>query len=206
VILRSHLPYYEEIFALPGFLADPIVVFGYQDVESGIARTSPFSSGSLPEVFRALGYRSVVSLDHFDSRAELSYDMNLPVPESEHGKYRTLIDIGCLEHVFDTLQCLENCGRMLQVGGHYLLHTPVNGYFGHGLHVFNPQGLVDCLELNGFALGYLKFSTSSGVPVRDPSAPGDCLIWLVARKVREAKAFTAPQQRNWGDFYASRGR
>src|SRR5262249_10824874 len=112
---------------------------------------SDFQYRSLSDLLRGRG-NSVVSLDLFDNRADLRYDMNQPVPQSEHNKYGTLIDIGSLEHVFDTAQCLENCFRMVRCGGHYLLHTPVNGYFGHGLHVFNPQGLMDCLDVNGFKI------------------------------------------------------
>jgi len=150
---------------------------------------------------RARG-NSVVSLDLFDNRAELRYDMNRPVPESEHKKYGSLIDIGCLEHLFDTAQCLENCIRMVRTGGHYLLHTPVNGYFGHGLHVFNPQGLIDCIEANGFKIVYLKYSTMFGKPISDPSTASNALIWLVGRKEEEVPVFTCPQQKIWSNYYA----
>jgi 2-polyprenyl-3-methyl-5-hydroxy-6-metoxy-1,4-benzoquinol methylase len=56
--------------------------------------------------------------------------MNRPVPESEHNKYGTMIELGSIEHVFDTAACIENCLRMVRKKGHYLLHTEVNGYFG----------------------------------------------------------------------------
>jgi hypothetical protein len=137
----------------------------------------------------------------FDSRAELRYDMNQPVPESEYNRYATLIDIGCLEHLFDTAQCMENCFRMVRRDGHYMLVTPVNGYYGHGMHTFNPQGLIDCLRANGCEVVYLKYSTLLGKPVLDPSSFPDVLIWVVARKEREISAFTCPQQKIWADRY-----
>jgi hypothetical protein len=89
------------------------------------------------------------------------------------------------------------------MGGHYLLHTPVNGYFGHGLHVFNPQGLLDCLSANGFKIVYLKYSTRLGKPLADPSQASDVLIWVVARKERDVPAFVCPQQTMWSDRYAA---
>jgi hypothetical protein len=237
MILRFHVPFYEEILGIPGFAQDPILTFGYQDIDGdappgsnpllprlrrflvsegklrrvankvkSTLRPSPpiptsFQHNSLTELLRSRG-NSVVSLDLFDSRAELRYDMNHPVPESEHKKYGTLIDIGSLEHVFDTAQCLENCIRMVRCGGTYMLHTPVNGYYGHGLHVFNPQGLIDCFHANGFKIVYLKYSTKFGKPVSDPSAAPDVLIWLVGRKEQDIAAFTCPQQKIWSNYYA----
>lgn len=163
-----------------------------------------FKYASLSELLLTQG-RSVVSLDLFDSRADLRYDMNLPVPESEHRKYGTLIDIGCLEHLFDTAQCLENCMRMLRGGGQYLLVTPVNGYYGHGLHVFNPQGLIDCFADNGFKIVYLKYATILGGLVSDPSAARDVNIWMVGRKEADLARFVCPQQKKWSSFYAPAG-
>jgi hypothetical protein len=237
MILRFHVPFYEEILRIPDFAQDPILTFGYQDIDGGappgpnpllprlrrflvsegklrrvankvkstLLPSPPIPAGfrhnSLSDLLRAQG-NSVVSLDLFDSRAELRYDMNQPVPESEHRKYGTLIDIGCLEHLFDTAQCLENCIRMVRRGGHYLLHTPVNGYYGHGLHVFNPQGLIDCLGANGFKIVYLKYSTMFGKPISDPSTASNVLIWMVGRKERDVSAFTCPQQKIWSNYYA----
>ena len=60
------------------------------------------------------GVKDFEVIDLFDSRATLNYDMNEPVPNREHGRYGSLLDIGCLEHVFDTRQCLEN--------GSYAIH------------------------------------------------------------------------------------
>ncbi len=63
---------------------------------------------------------------------------------TQHERYQTVYDVGTIEHVFDTRQCFENCARMVAVGGHYFIHTPVRGYFGHGLHTFAPGILTEC--------------------------------------------------------------
>ena len=238
MILRFHVPFYEEILRIPDFAQDPILTFGYQDID-GDAPPGPnpllprlrrflvsdgklrrvanrvkstlrppppipagFRHNSLTDLLGARG-NSVTSLDLFDSRAELRYDMNQPVPASEHQKYGSLIDIGSLEHVFDTAQCLENCMRMVRRGGLYMLHTPVNGYYGHGLHVFNPQGLIDCFTANGFKIVYLKYSTKFGKQVPDPSAAPDVLIWLVGRKEQDVPVCSCPQQKIWSSYYAA---
>ena len=113
----------------------------------------------------------------------------------------TFIDIGSLEHVFDTRQCFESCLRMVAPGGHYMLHTPVNGYYAHGFHVFNPECLIGALQLNGFRVIYEKYSRIDGTVVEDPST-GDIIAWIIAKKERPMGQFVCPQQRKWFSRYA----
>jgi hypothetical protein len=238
MVLKWHMPFYREIFVIPGFLQPPILTFGHQGIE-GIQSDAPpppnpfiprvrrfltsdrklrrltsfvrgklahpvpmdFKYQSLTDLLRSKGY-PVTTLDYFDSRADLRYDMNQPLPAVEYSKYGTFIDIGCLEHLFDTAACLENCMRMVRRDGHYLLHTPINGYFGHGLHVFNPQGLIDCFVGNGFKIVYLKYSTIKGKTITDPSKHDNVILWLVAKKEKEVPVFVCPQQTVWAtDYY-----
>lgn len=238
-ILHSHIPLHREVFDLPGVLAEPLLVFGYQDVavrslfrqpwralsarkklrrlsktaglraRALLGRRHPevrvpeaFWSKDLVGVLEAYGLRDVTVLDLFDPRAHLAYDMNEPVPEQEHGRYASLLDIGCLEHVFDTRQCLESCLRMLRPGGSYYLHTNVNGCFGHGLHVFSPEALLSALERNGCEIVHVRYSTPDGVVLAHPEQARDAIIWLVARKRKEVVPFVCPQQGKWRDYYA----
>ena len=152
---------------------------------------------------RNRGLREVAVLDLFDPRATLRYDMNAPVPESEHERYGTLIDIGCLEHVFDTRQCLENCLRMVRPGGCYFLHTPVKGFFGHGLHALNPEAVLGALAENGFELLYHRYCAKDGTPLADPDAAPDVILWVVARKLRTLGHFVVPQQGKWRGRYSA---
>lgn len=205
MILPGHAPYYLEIFSLPGFLAGPLLVFGVQDIlkpswrHRAAAAFAPFDD--LGGYLRSRGVNEVVTTDRFDPRADLHYDFNQAVPEREHDRYATLIDIGCLEHVFDSRQCLENCLRLVRRDGHLLLHTPVKGYYGHGLHTFDPEGLQGALELNGFQIVYRKYSTKSGREVASPDGFDDVLIWIVARKAASFDRFTNPQQGRWTHGY-----
>src|ERR1700730_12693586 len=199
MVLERHLPFYKEIFAIPGFLRDPILCFGYQEFDLGVTLDGTQYT-DLGQYFAARGIRGT-SLDLFDSRSELRYDMNYAVPEAEHERYGTLIDIGSLEHVFDTRQCFENCLRMVALGGNYLLHTPVNGYYAHGFHIFNPECLLGGLELNGFQVIYQKYSEMDGSPVEAPAAGRDVLAWIVARKERPLGQVVCPQQRKWFTRY-----
>ena len=114
-----------------------------------------------------------------------------------------MLDIGCLEHLFDTRQCLENCLRMVRTGGVYFLHTPVNGFLGHGLHTFNPEALLAAVEINGFEVLYHRYCAKDGTPLEDASGAADSLIWLVARKARPLERFEIPQQGRWTGRYAA---
>jgi hypothetical protein len=237
-ILREHVPWYKEIFALPELLVEPILVFGFQEVcinrmyfepwhhmslgrklmkirlslqERRMVRAGrahpdlhipqAYGVANLSQLLHNHGAREIQVLDLFDARADLRYDMNLRVPPKETGRYGTVIDIGCLEHVFDTRQCLENCLSMVRVGGVYVLHTPVKGYYSHGLHTFNPDALLQALTLNGFELVYQRYSTDGGVPLDDPAKGENVLIWLVGRKVADVSVFRYPLQGGWDELY-----
>jgi hypothetical protein len=183
----------------------------------------------LPDEFRyddakqllaARGISDVTTIDLFDERADLRYDLNLPVPSSEEERYRTVCDIGTLEHLFDTKQCMENCMRMVRPGGRYFLCTPVRGYYRHGFHTFDPELVIGAYRLNGFDIEYLKYSTGGGVPIDEleevpaglagehASVPpegsaGRCLIWIVGTKTRSLGQFRIPQQGMWAPHYST---
>ena len=96
MVLVTHVPYYREIFAIPEFLRDPLLCFGFQEFDKG-ATLDGKQYLHLGEYFATLGI-TATSLDLFDPRSELRYDMNYAVPESEHSRYSTFIDIGSLEY------------------------------------------------------------------------------------------------------------
>lgn len=200
-ILEFHIDFYRRIFQMPGFLADPVLTLGFQDI---VGRHLPedFDHPDLGQLLATRGLTDVTTLDLFDDRAELRYDLNFPVPEQEHDRYGTVLDIGTLEHVFDTRQCLENCLRMVRTGGHYFLHTPVKGYFRHGLHTFHPAVFVQALETNAFEVGFLAYSSRYGEPLERPDEAEDTLIWVAARKTAVLSEFQAPQQGKWKGRYS----
>ncbi len=249
ILLHKHGAFFDEVFRLPGFFAEPVLCFGFQDVRlklrkpkrekpppprtplgragravlRRVRRAAGLSAervreipppplpafsdelrvADLGEYLRNRGLRQIEVLDLFDPRATLRYDMNQPVPESEHERYGTLLDIGCLEHVFDTRQCLENCLRMVRTGGTYFLHTPVKGFFGHGLHALNPEGPLVALAENGFEIVYHRYCTKEGTPLADPDAAPDVILWLVGRKLRPLTRFEVPQQGKWHGRYSA---
>ena len=199
-IFKEHVPFYREVFKIPGIFSGPFLTLGCQDFE-GNGFPKDFQYKDLKDLILSKGVDDVKTLDLFDPRADLRYNLNFPVPSFEQQKYGVVFDIGTLEHVFDTRQCIENCLRMVKVDGLYIIHTPVNGYFGHGLHVFNPDGLIDALLLNNFEILYLKYTTPNGTVIKYPTLEIDVLIWVVARKKKEINNFNIPEQKIWEEIY-----
>jgi hypothetical protein len=238
-LFRTHVPYYIEIFGLPEFLAEPILVFGFQDslgfhptqLEDASKMTfsrklkrmgvhaievskvllkkrhrvldipDQFKASDLMQVVRNYGFKNTVSLDFFDKRADIRHDMNAPIPTQLRQHFNTIIDVGSLEHVFDTRQCLDNLFSMLRLNGYIMLHTPCKGYFNHGLHTFSPECILESLKVNGFELRYVKYSTQTGVELATPEDAADVLIWVVAKKVQEVSSFVIPMQGRWETYY-----
>jgi hypothetical protein len=160
-----------------------------------------FASPTLTAVLKA-GGSSVDEIDLFDRRASIQLDMNYPVRPTSYEQYDTLIDIGSLEHVFDTRQAIDNCLRMIKVGGYYLLSTPVKGYFGHGFHTFNPDALRQAIVLNGFEICEEMFTDRfTTLRLLGHGHRAEASIWLLARKLEPLEAFVIPQQRLWAEFY-----
>jgi hypothetical protein len=230
-IIAQHVPIYEEILAIPGVVGDPVLSWGVTKIKIPDLFRKPwpklstreklvklhhtlmhnlpwtvsdkFEYPDLGELLRARGVKTVDVLDWYDSRANLRLDMNQPVAADLHNRYGMFIDIGCLEHVFDTRQCIENCMRMVAPGGHYILCTPVSGYVSHGFHTFDAKGIGLAMTLNGFEVVYQRYSTPEGKILERPK--GDTLIWIVGRKLAAMGEFKIPQQDYWwGEMFGTK--
>jgi hypothetical protein len=96
--------------------------------------------GYSEELFRYFGARIIESIDFSDyESATLLHDLNFPVGENLKNKYTMIWDGGTLEHIFNYPVAIKNCMDMLCVGGHLILETPANNFFGHGLYQFSPE-------------------------------------------------------------------
>ncbi|RJG01278.1 methyltransferase domain-containing protein [Noviherbaspirillum sedimenti] len=67
------------------------------------------------------------------------HDMNEPLPMSLHEKYDTVIDGGCLEHIYNAPQAFRNCSKFCKPGGQILHMLPANNFCGHGFWQFSPE-------------------------------------------------------------------
>jgi len=78
-------------------------------------------------------------------------DLNVPVKDSYHRRFDTILDVGTLEHVFDIAVALDNICKMLRKGGSVLLILPCSNAIDHGFYSFSPTLFFDYFNANGFA-------------------------------------------------------
>jgi SAM-dependent methyltransferase len=102
------------------------------------------------------GYFGATKVDSLDNssyeKATHIHNMNEPLPESLYGKYDTVIDGGCLEHIYNAPQALMNCSLLCRPGGQILHILPANNFCGHGFWQFSPELFFSLYsQANGYA-------------------------------------------------------
>lgn len=196
MVLAKHKALWDQVFAIPGFYSSPFLMFGFQEMNYNVIQGKKINS--FKHHLKNNGVEDITVIDWDDKRANVLIDMNNPLPKViKAKKVKVFADIGCLEHILNTKQCLENCLSMVEVGGLYLLCTPIMGYYKHGIHTFNPDLLRLVLLSNGFEIVFDKYSTKAGQEVKTPQ--GDTLIWLVGKRINNQKHFVTPID-NHGKF------
>ena len=97
------------------------------------------------------GYFGSTKVDSIDNnnfeKASHIHNMNNPLPEKLLKSYDTVIDGGCLEHIFNVPQALKNCSFLLKPGGQIIHILPANNFCGHGFYQFSPE-LFFCVYSN----------------------------------------------------------
>jgi len=189
-----------EMFALPDFIKSPLLCLGVQDIEkSFIPGVIPdeFKYDTLGDLFRD---RDIVcfELDPFDDRAKMRNNLNEPIDKSLYEVFSTVLDYGCVEHIFDTKTVIENCMRMVKVGGLYAVHTPVRNFANHGLHTFSSELFPSVMRANGFGVIFEKHTTSTAREVdMDSTESVDTIGWYVGIKLKSLGIFISPEQKRY---------
>lgn len=96
------------------------------------------------------GASSVESFDNSDyEQATHIVDLNLPLTQSF--SYDTVIDLGCLEHIYNAPQALKNISLMGAEDAQILHLLPANNQCGHGFWQFSPELFFSLYsEANGY--------------------------------------------------------
>ena len=94
-----------------------------------------------------------VSIESFDnSRYEHAthvVDLNKPLVIGQ--TYDTVIDLGCLEHIYNAPQALRNLSKICAAEGQILHLLPANNFCGHGFWQFSPELFFSLYsEANGY--------------------------------------------------------
>lgn len=86
----------------------------------------------------AFGAKTVDSIDASNYEdATIVHNLNWPVAPSR--KYSVILDLGCLEHIFNVPVALSNIVALCDTEGHIVHVLPSNNLCGHGFYQFSPE-------------------------------------------------------------------
>jgi hypothetical protein len=103
---------------------------------------------SIGDVFAALGYKRTVTLD-YDGKADVTHNLNYPLPNSLWGIGDVVYDGGTSEHVSNIGEALITMVRLPKVGGLICQIVPMN-CTGESYYGLDPLLLHDFYRANGF--------------------------------------------------------
>lgn len=125
-----------------------------------------------------------LDLDGGDLALDLNKDLGL---NGLSQCYRTVFNLGTLEHVWNAHNAWVNALRAVEVGGHFLSHSPISGWLNHGLHMTNPAAIRAFISKNGFSI-LDDWVTQWKRP--DKTLQGE-VLWLAAVKERHIEDLSA---------------
>jgi len=99
-----------------------------------------------------LGATDVESFDNSNYEgANHIEDLSKPLSK-EYNRYDTVIDFGCLEHIYNIPQAFKNVSELCREGGQILHKLPANNLCGHGFWQFSPELFFSLYsEENGYS-------------------------------------------------------
>ena len=113
-------------------------------VDSGAISAETYANRFLSEV---LGADKVLSMDVSDFEGcDIVHDLNEAIDEELHGRFDTVIDGGCLEHIFNVPMAMENYMRLVRPGGRLFIFTTANNHSGHGFYQLGPTFFYGALQ------------------------------------------------------------
>jgi hypothetical protein len=96
--------------------------------------------GFLDPLLMALGAREVTSIDASPYEgADVIHNLNATLPPELRSRFSLLFDGGSLEHIFNVPVALRSYMEMVEVGGHLIILTVANNFFGHGFYQFSAE-------------------------------------------------------------------
>ena len=119
-------------------------------------------------LFQGLGFYTIDSMDISDFEgANITHDLNYPIPQKLKQQYNCVFDGGTSEHVFDVKSSLFNTHELLKVGGVAIHAVPINNLVNHGFYQFSPALFFGFYEQNGYKIHMIAFSVNKkGSPGR----------------------------------------
>ncbi|MGH6810896.1 MAG: hypothetical protein ACREDM_00650 [Methylocella sp.] len=100
-----------------------------------------------------IGHFAATVVESFDNsdyeHATHIADMNKPL--AVQNRYDTVLDGGCIEHIYNIPQALRNVSEICSAGGQILHVSPTNNFCGHGFWQVSPELFFTLYsEANGY--------------------------------------------------------
>jgi hypothetical protein len=163
------------------------------------------------EFLKSLGATSVGSIDNSAYEgASIICDMNRAISEAFYEKFSMLLDGGTLEHIYNFPQAIDNCKRLIEIGGHYIGMSPANNNCGHGFYQFSPELYCRVFgDDSGFhlkKLAWFQYGLDEWHDLNDPKVSGErhsitatdmVYLLIIAQKVKRAENSPTPQQSDY---------
>jgi hypothetical protein len=174
MILTEHIPHLRR---LEPYMRPPMLMLGRQ------TNTSAYR---FPCDYKTMDLDGGDFL--FDLGDEKAHQKTIPVPGYHLEAYRTVFNLGTLEHVWDAHTAHVNAADMVALGGHFLGQVPVAGWEGHGIHVTDWKAVQAFFGNNGFAWHDMWFTTQAGTECDAPKRNGgkSILLWFAAQRISPA--------------------
>lgn len=162
------------------------------------------------DFFRALGAETLEVADFSAYEgATLCHDLNVPFPAANRRQFDCVFDGGSLEHVFNFPQALKTCMEFTRVGGHLVIVTSGDNFFGHGFYQFSPELFFRALApVNGFEVEAMMLCDKGRwYAIADPATVGSrvelltsepLFLFVAARRIADVEPFQVwPQQSDY---------
>lgn len=166
-------------------------------------------------ILRGLGFSDCVTID-FSSYEDADEILDLneeQTPTHLQNRFDLVLDLGTMEHVFQTRNVLANMHRMVKTGGRIIHLSPAADYLDHGFYNFSPTLFEDYYRTNKYLLHHVWVccyrktnSVYSPVDVFDYLNRGPRgfeagslrsrvhYTWVVAERCAESTSSLIPQQ------------
>lgn len=102
------------------------------------------------DFYKLLGFKQYDDIDlHETESCTIVHDMNTPIPDEMRNRFGFVVEVGTIEHIFDTKTVMHNISSAVEEGGIVCHMAPLDA-FNHGFYNYSINFFYDFYAANGF--------------------------------------------------------
>ena len=178
MIVKDHVASYDR---LRRYCLDPMLMLGNQANPAGYEFPVPYKT---------------LDPDGGDLKFDIA-DLDETQRRGLAREWRTVFDLGTLEHVWDAHAAYVNAAEAVTKSGYFIGQAPIAGWEGHAIHITDAWAIQAFFTLNGFNIIEAWTTTAQGNPWTGPitrNVGKSLLLWYVAQRVDYVERWKAPSQ------------